>query len=194
MPRPIEFDRRKVLDAATDLLWRRGYEATSVSDLESAMGLSKSSLYNSFGSKREVLTEALEHYAASQASELRALLAHKGLHAGLRTLLESIVTGNNHGRGCLLVNCAAELSARDKRIVNELRRALAQIGDVLHAAIVHAQRQSELPSGTDAEVLTQSLLALIAGLRIQAKAGTDRRTLQAVADHSLEALLPAPGD
>ena len=191
MPRPIEFDRREVLDAATDLLWRRGYEASTVSDLEAATGLSKSSLYNSFGSKREVLTETLAHYAASQAATLRTLLAQKGLRAGLCVLLESIVSGNNEGRGCLLVNCAAELAARDKRAAGEIRRGFAQIGDVLHRAIVHAQREGKVPSDSDAEVLTQSLLALIAGLRIQAKAGTDRRTLQAVAHHALDALLPA---
>ena len=194
MARPIEFDRLKVLDAAMDLFWKRGYEASSVSALESAMSLSKSSLYNSFGSKREVLTEALEHYAASQAGALRALLAHKGLRAGMRALLESIVSDNNQGRGCLLVNCAAELPARDKRAVGEIRRGLAQIGDVLQLAVVRAQREGEIPLDPDAEVLTQSLLALIAGLRIQAKAGTDRRTLRAVAHHSLEALLPAAGD
>ncbi len=191
MPRPIAFDRRKVLDAATDLIWRRGYEASSVSDLEAAMGLSKSSLYNSFGSKRQLLTGVLEHYSASQAGMLRTLLGRKGLRAGLRALLESIASDNNDGRGCLLVNCAAELAARDRRIAGELRRGLAQIGDVLRTAIAQTQQLGGIPPGTDADVLAQSLIALIAGLRIQAKAGAERRTLQAVAQHSLEALLPA---
>jgi len=191
MPRPIAFDRRKALNSATDLIWKRGYEASSVSDLETAMGLSKSSLYNSFGSKREVLTEALEHYAASQAAMLRSLLAEKGVRAGVRALLNGIVTDNNDGRGCLLVNCAAELSPRDRRIAGEVRCGFTELANVLKAAIVQAQRNGGFPSEIDAGVLTQSLLALIAGLRIQAKAGIKRQTLQAVAEHSLEALLPA---
>ena len=61
------------------------------------MRLSKSSLYNSFGSKRRVLTEVLEHYA-SQAAMLRTLLERKGLRPGLRTLLESIASDNRAGR------------------------------------------------------------------------------------------------
>ena len=97
----------------------------------------------------------------------------------------------NDGRGSLLVNCAAELAARDWRIAGELRRGLAQIGDVLRAAIAQTQQEGAIGLDTDADVLAQSLLALIAGLRIQAKAGADRRTLQAVARHALEVLLPA---
>ena len=61
---------------------------------------------------------------------------------------------------------------------------------MLRTAIAQTRQEGAIPLETDADVLAQSLLALIAGLRIQAKAGADRRTLQAVAHHALEALLP----
>lgn len=190
MPRPISFDRRKVLDAATDLIWARGYDAASLSELEAATGLSKSSLYNSFGSKRDVLMEVLDHYTASQVRLVGTLLSRKGVRAGLQALVDGIITDNNDGRGCLLVNCAAELAPRDGRIGAAVGKRLDEIATVMTAAIEHAQSARELSPDLDARILARSFLSWIAGLRILAKAGTDRRTLRQVAEHGLRTLLP----
>ena len=53
MARPQEFDTAEALYKAMDVFWRKGYEATSLADLLDATGLSKSSLYATFGGKRE---------------------------------------------------------------------------------------------------------------------------------------------
>lgn len=68
--RPIEFDPEKALDAAVDVFWCKGYEATSMSDLLTAMKLSKSSLYQSFGGKRQLFTRCLTRYQERFTSEL----------------------------------------------------------------------------------------------------------------------------
>ncbi len=52
MPRVQEFDTDTVVARARDLFWDKGFEATSVPDLERVTGLNRSSLYNAFGSKR----------------------------------------------------------------------------------------------------------------------------------------------
>jgi len=54
--RPKGYDRRAVLVVARDLFWEKGYEATSISDLERHTGLNRSSLYQEFGSKRDLFT------------------------------------------------------------------------------------------------------------------------------------------
>ena len=61
--RPLEFDPEEALAAATRVFWIKGYEATSTKDLMDAMGLSKSSLYQTFGSKkraRALINETIE--------------------------------------------------------------------------------------------------------------------------------------
>ena len=62
MARPREFDETAALAAAMECFWRRGYEATSVRDLTTSMGLSAPSLYNAFGGKQELFSRALERY------------------------------------------------------------------------------------------------------------------------------------
>src|SRR3954462_15635173 len=60
--RPVVFDRTQALNKAMKLFWERGYEGTSFDELISAMGISASSFYNSFGSKEALYCEATRTY------------------------------------------------------------------------------------------------------------------------------------
>src|SRR5271170_6529024 len=62
MGRPREFDEITALQAATDCFWQHGYEATSMRDLAASMGLTAPSLYNAFGDKQALFTQALQRY------------------------------------------------------------------------------------------------------------------------------------
>ena len=53
MARPKSFDDAAVLDRALQLFRQRGFEGTSMSDLEAHLGLGRQSLYNTFGDKRD---------------------------------------------------------------------------------------------------------------------------------------------
>ena len=74
MARPKEFDAAAALDSAIECFRLRGYHATSVRDLASAMGIGGTSLYNSFGDKRALFVKALNRYLDSS---LRARLSPK---------------------------------------------------------------------------------------------------------------------
>ena len=54
MARTKAFDERRALIAAMLVFWEKGYEATSMQDLEQAMGLRRTSIYNAFGNKRSL--------------------------------------------------------------------------------------------------------------------------------------------
>ena len=54
MARPRTFDEAKILTAAVDAFWVRGYEGTSTRDLVQCTGLNQPSLYNAFGDKRSL--------------------------------------------------------------------------------------------------------------------------------------------
>src|SRR5690349_24968801 len=81
MPRPKSFDQDTVLDQAVQLFWERGYEATSMADLEAHLGLGRQSLYNTFGDKQALFLKALERYRNDVGGEALARLNAPG--AGL---------------------------------------------------------------------------------------------------------------
>ncbi len=65
--RPLQFDPEQVLDAAMQVFWASGYDATSLQDLLQAMRLSKSSFYQTFGSKQQLFERCLRRcYAVRQ--------------------------------------------------------------------------------------------------------------------------------
>lgn len=71
MARPKEFDVDQVLDRATELFWTKGYEETSMRELEEGLGVGRQSLYSTFGDKHELFLAALDRYAAQQGRSWR---------------------------------------------------------------------------------------------------------------------------
>lgn len=189
MPRPLDFDKETVLVAATDLIWTRGYNATSLSDLTEAMGLSRSSVYNTFGSKQEVLLAAIGSYSAARAREFARLLAKPRFRAGVDTLIETIIVDNNQGRGCLLINCATEVALHDARAATAVREGFNDLTHAIAMRAHQAREDGELAADADPDVLARSLITVIIGLRVMAKAGMDRRALRATARQALDRLL-----
>eukprot|EP01037_Dinobryon_pediforme_P037513 gene37513-45029_t len=60
--RPREFDIDEALGQALLVFWRNGYEAASMTELTSAMGITKPSLYAAFGNKEQLFHKALDLY------------------------------------------------------------------------------------------------------------------------------------
>ena len=60
MGRPQTFETDEVVRAARGVFWRDGYESASLPDLEQATGLSRSSIYHAFGSKRGLFDAAVD--------------------------------------------------------------------------------------------------------------------------------------
>jgi TetR/AcrR family transcriptional repressor of nem operon len=113
VPRTREYDEADVLTAAMHAFRRVGYGHTSVADLESATGLSTSSLYNAFGDKAGLFRRALDHYVTSVVAP--RLVAHAGAQATLDDLEQLFLSvfrpPLDDGYGCLLVNSAAEFGS-----------------------------------------------------------------------------------
>jgi len=94
MARPREFDRNLVLEKAMQVFWSQGYEATSLTDLARSMGLSKSSLYDTFGSKHDLFLEFINdiHRLLTRAQDKGEIAADKDIRA-LARFLTSTVNG-----------------------------------------------------------------------------------------------------
>lgn len=138
--RPRGFDRDAAVDAGVALFRRRGFEATSLEDLTETMGISRSSFYAAFGSKRGVLLAALDRYSRRQLGTLREAAAGSNPAAILRML--SGADGDAHG--CLLVNCVSELCPADPEVASLAARHLERIEAIVGTAIGDAEAASVL--------------------------------------------------
>ncbi|UJX45655.1 TetR/AcrR family transcriptional regulator [Xanthobacter sp. YC-JY1] len=199
MARPRAFDEGEVLDAALRCFWTRGYEATSVRDLASSMGLTGASLYNAFGDKRTLYEKALERYAShSMAERIRRLEApdiapRDAISSFFRETLERALD-DPEMKGCFVVNAAVEMGPHDP----ELRAAaLASLGEVeafLTRRIEAGRADGTIQNRETAQELARMLLGVHLGLRVLARLRPGRELLEGVVKPALAALDPhVPG-
>ncbi|UOR00653.1 TetR/AcrR family transcriptional regulator [Leucobacter allii] len=73
--RPPASSREMIADAACELFLERGYEATSITEITRRTGVSRSSFFNYFATKSEILWFAFD----ARAAEVSASLADSGI-------------------------------------------------------------------------------------------------------------------
>ena len=91
MARPREFDLETALERAMQVFWAKGYEATSLDDLCHATKLSRSSLYGTFGGKRNLLFRALARYTDHGTARIAAILAPPPIRDALNRLAGNFI-------------------------------------------------------------------------------------------------------
>ncbi len=174
MGRLQTFDNSVVVQAARDLFWDKGYDASSLADLEAVTGLGRSSLYHAFGSKRGLFDAAVTHYLETVirprlavlrtgAKDASALIAYfDGLIQSTATLAD-----DSPRTGCLLVNCAAGLAAHDDPTRAVVEGYRIELSDALRFALISASSSSAADTPTarlDERVRTLASLSMSAML------------------------------
>jgi AcrR family transcriptional regulator len=181
--RPLSFDRDAALETAMHVFWERGYEAASIADLTSAMGITPPSLYTAFGDKEQLFLEAIERYALGYGSAgARALKEEPTAREAIeRWLMEAAneLTQPCHPRGCMVVMAATNCSAAAERVQDALllRRteAIADVGRRIQGGI----DGGELPPDTNAKDLANFYATIYQGMSMQAKDGATHESLMA---------------
>lgn len=173
MGRQQVFDTVHAVEAARDLFWQLGYEAVSLTDLERATGLNRSSIYNAFGSKRGLFDVAVENYLETIIRPRIAPLldpsnspsaAADALIRYFTALAETVAAlpADSPRQGCLLVTAAPGIAGHDETVrqvvadyhselVGAFTAALeraggAQAGEVQVAAAQDRQTHADRPS------------------------------------------------
>lgn len=191
MVRPKEFVREHALDEAMRVFWTYGFEATSMSDLQRAIGIGRQSLYDTFGDKQTVFAEALQRYIAISKEQSNTLLGgDDGLDAVSRFFNACIgeFVSAKPRRACLIFNTGAELCSHDADIARLVNKGLKNLRTAFGGALERAEAQGTLRAGADVQTLAMFLTSQVGGLAIMAKAGASRKHMQAVADTALSAL------
>ena len=192
MARPRQFDPEATLNQALQIFWKQGYTATSLRDLTRAMGLSKSSLYDTYGDKHRLFLATLKRYSEMVVDPMIVRLhSDRPGRPVIEEIFQDVAEGAESAgarRGCFLANCAAELSNHDSQaaqaVVDEFRR----LEDAFELAIRRGQVEGDIPAGKDARKLSRFLVSSLNGLRVTFKANPDRKLLQDVVDSVLSVL------
>jgi TetR/AcrR family transcriptional repressor of nem operon len=189
MARSREFDTERALAAAMNLFWRLGYENSSLDMLMHEMGISRQSLYDTFGDKRALYLKAMAFYRKQTNSSLRELLATAStVKEGFTRIFIGMVAESReqHARGCLLLSANMERAVDDEEIAKFLEENQAEVESIFAEALRRAQRNGEVSGGQNAVALAKFFVVTIQGMRAMARLKSDRHALRQVAKIALE--------
>lgn len=163
--RPREFDEEKVLEAAMDAFWSKGYEATSLADLCDCTGLHKGSLYQTFGDKHQLFMRSLQHYAKKEfAAAVPAAFQSESPLANIRAVLHGICEDIGKEKGCMMINSMVELAPHDPAVKAMLNQEGEKRIRMMTDLIGKAQQAGEIRKELDAFKLARQLMITIAGV------------------------------
>jgi AcrR family transcriptional regulator len=188
MVRPKEFDADQALVCAVKLFWEKGYDGTSVSDLTQAMGITRPSLYGTFGNKEELFKKALCSYDAEFMGFIETSLGEPSAKRAIERLLFGYVdaqTERSTPSGCLALNGAVACSDEAEPIRRTLIDRRIGIEIAVCARLIRAKEDGELSADADAADLARFVVTLALGTACQAKSGRTREELKRVVEIAL---------
>lgn len=189
--RPRGFDRDEALKTAMVIFWEHGYQATTLSDLTTAMGIKPPSLYAAFDSKEELFRQAIRLYERTEAeAPRRALVETPTAREAVGALLrESAVRYTTPGKptGCMVALSAATTSAEHAEVRAFTARCREATEDAILTRMEKGVAEGELSESADLPSAAKFYTTVLNGLAVQARDGVSRERLFAVADMAMVA-------
>lgn len=190
MPRIKKFDKEKVLEAASIVFQNNGYNGTSIDELLTATGLSRSSLYDTFTDKHNLYVQTLEFYKNKNSAQLADInnINKNGLQK-IETLFNSVVShliNNPNDNGCLLINAAAEMSKQCFKTAQVICNNKIEIQSIFNDWITEAQKEKLIPNVNSVENYSQFLYNALCGLRVLSQSGASEKEMYDVVKITLK--------
>ncbi len=191
MGRPRLFSEEKALEAAMRVFWEKGYEGANISDLTTAMGINRSSMYTIFGDKEALFYRAVQHYRDGPISFVGDAMQEPTARKTVEVLLQragDFYADPKHPRGCLSVQGALAVGTEAESVKQAMIGFRKTGEDVLTKRFQRAQDEGEdLRNQTPADLARYTQM-LLAGLGLQSANGASKTELQMMVNLALKAL------
>lgn len=182
----------EAVGTAMRLFWTRGYQKTTMSDLERAMRIGRASVYAAFPDKETMFLRALERYRADYTLPSLALLEEdrpplEALGA-LFDRLAARYAGPDTPPGCLVVLNAGHLGADSPKALEALAASVAhgeaKIADTLRRAV----DAGDVRPDARVEALARFLVAATQGMATMARLGRSEADMRGIGRTALSVL------
>ena len=192
MGRPAKFNRQAAIETVMNEIWRHGFEACSVKSISEKLGITRSSFYNAFESREALFIEALEWYFSGSPDRVLSTIDRDTHILKVLTKMFKDVcrarASDPEARGCMVVNCVAELVGTDKTLGPVLEKAILGSLDRLESLLHQAAENGEIENKGDLREKALALQNLLIGLNVMAKVVHSESDLWAAASQTLKGL------
>jgi TetR/AcrR family transcriptional repressor of nem operon len=191
MARPKEFERNTALESAIAIFCDHGYEGTSTDALLGKMGISRQSLYDTFGDKRRLYLEALQRYVEDRvAGQIAALNAPssplKGVEAVLLAMASKAAVAG--APGCMGIGATCEFGQSDTEVSTLIGANSKRLLSALERRLAEARTKGETGKDVDPRAAAQFVTATVTGMKVAARGGATADMLRNIARMALRSL------
>lgn len=192
MPRLKTFDEDVVIEKAKSLFQLKGYEATSMQDLVENLGISRSSLYDTFGDKQNLYLKTLKSYCDENTNRIakKALLADDPLEY-IRHIFDVVIEStklDKDKKGCYVVNAMIEFGITNPEVSSIIEPNNTMFEKTLEKLIVRAQMKKQISKNKNPKQIAKFLFNTICGIRVNAKSSASIKDLKEIAMMALSVL------
>ena len=192
MPRTKSFDQEEILDKATNLFWQQGYNGTPPQDILDTTGLSRSSLYDTFGDKHSLFLQCLQRYRDTETEfVVNYLDGSEDTAAAIRRIFRGHwehAAKQRQQKGCLMVNTLNEVAPHDPEVASIVQENRQAIENAFYRAIRRGQQQGLIIRSHQPRAFARYLVNSLWGLTVQIKLGIDKRTADDIVKLTLSVL------
>jgi TetR/AcrR family transcriptional repressor of nem operon len=184
MPRSKAFNKDEILFKALRLFWERGFHATSVDDLVDTLGISRSSLYATFGDKNKLFTLCLDTYRQESDRVLREL-ASQAPTAKDAIAAMFFPPEEGYRMGCFVCNSATELAQTNPEVASVVTGNREDMALLFTEIIERGKASNEFSNDLDAQALGLFFLNVSTGIQVGKKAGMSVEAFHSIVETSL---------
>ncbi|WP_025716798.1 TetR/AcrR family transcriptional regulator [Paenibacillus sp. 1-18] len=192
MARNKEFDTTLVLHKAMEVFGHYGYEGTSLQLLLEGLGIARQSLYDTYGTKRDLFIKAVNHYVDEKSSAVVAYLQQassvKKAFTDIFAVIMNTLMDEQRRKECFILYSAIDQVPHDPEIAALFERDKLRLEQAFYEALVRGQQQGEIGANQDPQELARYLYHARYALTQAAKLTDDPKVLEQITAVTLTVL------
>jgi TetR/AcrR family transcriptional repressor of nem operon len=192
MPKVKLFDEKLILEKAMELFWKKGFHATSIRDLVNYLGISRSSIYDTYGGKNELFYKSFQLYRTTNITGFSNFLnQQESVKIGLRKLFEMAIEqsiADMDRKGCFVVNTTTELVPGDIKIQKILKENENTFVNIFYEFLLKGEQSGEISKGKNLKSIANLYYTLYNGIKVVSKVQPNSKELLSSVDTVLTLL------
>ncbi|YCM46559.1 TetR/AcrR family transcriptional regulator [Verrucomicrobiaceae bacterium 227] len=188
MPWEKSFEESDVIEKTMQVFWKKGYAATSISDITEATGIKRGSLYNAFNGKEDLFLKSLLKYEEERRrSAMREAEAMANPREAIDAWFDKCVKeslSDPDRKGCLLVNTSLDFMSVDVGVQKVVSAGFKEVAAFFERLIKRGLEDGAIPATVEPRATSKALVALLVGLRVLGRGTFGRGSLQQMAEQA----------
>lgn len=190
--RPKIFDEQEAVEKATEVFRDKGYDTASAEELLCAMGIGKGSFYLAFkGGKQELYVRSITNFSDHFHQKFSdSISASEDKIQFIKQFFLNLADASDcdKERGCYLGNALVQLSEKDHKIKKITAELLKKLQSLFAETIRNAQKNGQITSTEDPEVIGWYLSNLWNGIHVTRRMESSPEILRSIIEMNLKIL------